>query len=200
MKRGILVILGHPDADSLCAALADAYSRGAREAGADVRELRLGELEFDPVLWKGYRIPQELEPDLRRAREEIRRADHLVWVFPVWWGTMPALLKGFLDRALLPGFGFRFRKNSPFWDKLLKGRTAESLVTMDTPSWYYRWVYHRPGHYQMKRMILGFCGIRLTRRTEFSPVRNATPEKRERWLRRAERLGRKAGASRKTHP
>lgn len=135
--------------------------------------LRLGELQFDPVLWHGYSRIQELEPDLVQAQELIRWAEHLVFVYPVWWGVMPSLMKGFFDRALLPGFGFTFRENSPFWDKLLGGRTAHLLVTMDTPSWYYRWVYRSPGHNAMTRTILGFCGIRTRKVSEFCPVKGS---------------------------
>ncbi|MEG5058562.1 NAD(P)H-dependent oxidoreductase [Microcoleus sp. A2-C5] len=72
-------------------------------------------------------------------------------------GTMPALMKGFFNRTLLPNFAFKYRQDSPMWDKLLANSTAQLLVTMDTPSWFYRWVFKMPGHEQMKRTILGFC-------------------------------------------
>ena len=192
MKKKVLVILGHPDADSFCAGLFQAYIDGAKEGGAEVREVSLRDLSFDPVLWKGYAEVQELEPDLVRVQRDIAWADHLVWIYPTWWGTMPTLMKGFLDRALLPGFGFKFRENSPLWDKLLSGRTAEILVTMDTPTWFYRWVYRRPGYHQMKRTILGFCGIRLKRFHAFSPVKGSSREKRDAWLRKAREFGENA--------
>jgi NAD(P)H dehydrogenase (quinone) len=190
--KHILVVLGHPDGASLCAALARAYADHARAAGAEVREIRLGGLRFDPVLWHGYARIQELEPDLVAAQESVQWAEHLVFVYPNWWGAMPALMKGFFDRAFLPGFAFRYRKDSPFWDKLLTGRSAELLVTMDTPSWYYRWIYRRPGHNEMKRTILGFCGIKPVRATEFAVVRGSTPEQHARWIAQAGELGKRA--------
>lgn len=193
MKK-ILIIQAHPDAHSLCQALADAFETGARSAGAEVRRINLRELNFDPILHQGHRAEQALEPDLRQAQQQIAWAGHLVFVYPNWWGSMPALLKGFFDRTLLPGFAFKYRPNSSLWDKLLAGRSAQLLVTMDTPGWYYRWVWHRPGHHQMKLTILGFCGIKVTRISEFAPVHGSTPAQREKWLLAASALGQRSDA------
>jgi len=187
--KRILMIIGTPKGDSLCHALAEAYALGARTEGHVVRQIRLGEITFDPVLHEGYDQTQTLEADLLEAQRQIHWAEHLVFVYPVWWGGLPALLKGFLDRVLLPGFAFKYRSNSQLWDKLLSGRTADLLVTQDTPSWYFRWVYGAPAHRQMKHTILGFCGIKTRRLAEFSPVRPSSETQRQNWLRRAELLG-----------
>lgn len=101
-------------------------------------------------------------------------------------------LKGFFDRTLTPGFAYRYRENSSLWDKLLKGKTAELLVTMDTPGWFYRWLWKRPGHNEMKHTILGFCGIKLQRITECTPVRGSSPDKRKKWLELAVGLGKRS--------
>ncbi len=189
MKRNILVILGHPDSDSFCGVLARTYADQAGQAGAEVRTLALGDIRFDPVLWKGYHRIQELEPDLVAAQALITWAQHLVFIYPTWWGALPALMKGFFDRVFLPGFAFKYRKDSPWWDKLLAGRSAHLIVTMDTPCWYYRWIYGQPGHREMKRTILGFCGIGPIRITEFGPVRHATAPQREKWIAKVKTLG-----------
>ena len=105
MHGGILVIDGHPDPESYCAALSSAYLEGAKERKIDI--LRIRDLKFDPNLQFGYRKRTELEPDLIMCQELIRNASHLVWVYPVWWGSVPAILKGFLDRVLVPGFAFK---------------------------------------------------------------------------------------------
>jgi len=181
MKK-TLVISGHPNENSFCAALVDAYVESARSAGADVQVIELGKISFDPVLWHGYKNKQKLEPDLEKAQELITWAEHLVFVYPNWWGTMPALMKGFLDRVLLPGFAFKYRKDSLLWDKLLTGRTAHLIVTMDSPAWYYRWVVRMPGHHEMKKSILGFCGINVVKISSFGPIRRSTEEQREKWL------------------
>lgn len=187
--KRILLILGTPKRDSLCHALAEAYSSGARGQGHVVRQLRLGELQFDPILREGLGQQQTLEPDLLEAQRQIHWAEHLVFVYPVWWGGVPALLKGFFDRTFLPGFAFKYRNRSQLWDKLLSGRTADLLVTLDTPPWYFRWIYGAPAHRQMVRTILGFCGIKTRRLTEFAPVRPSSEEQRQGWLRKAEGLG-----------
>lgn len=187
--KRILMILGTPKGNSLCHALADAYTQGARTRGHVVRQLKLGELSFDPVLRDGYDQGQGLETDLLEAQRHIHWAEHLVFVYPVWWGGLPALLKGFFDRVFLPGFAFRYRGNSQLWDKLLSGRTADLLVTLDTPPWYFRWIYGAPAHRQMTRTILGFAGIKTRRLAEFAPVRPSSEEQRQSWLRRAETLG-----------
>lgn len=189
MAQKIMVILGHPEVDSLCGALASSYAQSARAAGADVRLLALGALQFNPLLDARHGGDQPLEPDLVAAQADLLWAEHLVWVYPIWWGAMPALMKGFLDRVLLPGFAFKYRKGSSLWDKLLKGRSAELLVTMDSPPWYFRWVTRMPGHHQMKKAILEFCGISPVRIHSFGPVRGADAIQQAKWLSRVAQLG-----------
>lgn len=191
MKK-ILLINGHPDPKSFCHALADYYEAGAKESGFEVQRLDLHSLTFDPVLHHSYRQRTPLEPDLEKAQELITWAQHVVWVFPVWWGSIPALLKGFLDRVLLPGFAYKFHENNHFWDKLLKGRSARILSTLDTPVWYYFLVYAAPAHRMMKRTVLGFCGFSPVKSSYFTVVKNATEQKRKQWLDEAKALG-KAG-------
>ena len=188
MRQRILVILGHPSNDGFCAAIASTYMASAEAAGHEVRLLRLGALRFDPILHAGYREIQDLEPDLVQAQEAIAWARHLAFVFPIWWGGVPALLKGFLDRVLLPGFAFKYRAGKLFPDQLLKGRTAHLLVTMDTPPWYFRWVYRMPGIQQMKKSTLAFCGIRPVRTVAFGPVLGSVAGQRQAWLGRASSL------------
>lgn len=182
MSKRVLVILGHPSTDSFCAALAERYVETAIGAGQDVRVLHLAALCFDPVLHEGYKQIQPLEPDLLKAQADITWAEHLVLVFPVWWGGVPALLKGFLERILLPGFAFSYRKGKAFPEKLLSGRSAYLLVTMDTPPWYYKWVYCMPALHQMRRTTLAFCGIKPLVTLTFGPILDSTARQRDIWL------------------
>jgi len=190
MNKNILVILGHPDTDSFCGSLSKAYIDSAKKHGSEVRQLHLGELKFDPILWTGYNKIQELEPDLVNAQELIQWSNHIVFVYPNWWGAMPALMKGFFDRVFLPGFAFKYRGSS-LPDKLLSGRTAQLMVTMDTPPWFYRWIYRMPGHNEMKRSILEFCGIKVVKISEFGPVKGSNQKQREKWIAIAKDLGSK---------
>ncbi|HPG33874.1 MAG: NAD(P)H-dependent oxidoreductase [Lentimicrobiaceae bacterium] len=190
MKK-ILIIIGHPVKDTFSDLLRTSYLKGATESGAEIRQILLRKLSFDLNFSEGYRGNQQLEPDLQKAQEDILWADHLVIIYPNWWSTFPALLKGFIDRTFLPGFAFRYRKGSLLWDKLLTGKTARLIITMDTPPWYYWLVYRRPGHNAMKRGILEFCGIRPVRITTLGPVKLSSEKKRANWLRKVESLGRK---------
>ena len=162
---------------------------GAKAAGNEVQLISLGNLSFDPVLHNGYATIQELEPDLVAGQAAITWAQHIVFVYPLWWGAMPALLKGFIDRVFLPGFAFKYREGSQFWDRLLLGRSAHLLVTMDTPPWYFRWVYRMPGHNQMKRTILEFSGIKPVTISSFGPIKGSSQQKREKWLSQANAYG-----------
>ncbi len=176
--------------DSFGGALAQAYIKGAKSAGADVREIYLGELDFDPILHKGYKEIQELEPGLIKAREDIKWAEHIVFVYPTWWGTMPALLKGFFDRVFLSGFAFKFTGKYS-WEKLLKGRSARLLVTMDAPPLFYKLFLGAPGIKTIKRAILLMSGVSPVKVTMFGSVKNSSEAKRKKWLEKAEKLGEK---------
>ena len=183
-----LLILAHPRRDSLCGALFDACADGARQAGVECRELILSALHFDPDVHAVSPEQQPLEPDLLRAQQDIQWAEHLVFVYPTWWGTFPALLKGFLDRVLTPGFAFRHVTHDR-WDKLLSGRTADLITTMDTPPLVYRFIYRAPGQQALARATLGYCGIRSARIETFGSVIAATADQRQQWLERARSIG-----------
>ncbi len=189
MKK-ILVINGHPNPASLNHALAEAYIAGATESGAQVEYLQIGKLAFNPNLQYGYQQRTELEPDLVDAWQKIQWADHLVWIHPVWWGGLPALMKGFIDRLFLPGMAFRYRENSVWWDKLLTGKTAHIISTMDQPAWYYRLFFGQPSVNQLKKSVLEFCGVKPVRLTTFGIVKTATEAQRKKWITKAELLGR----------
>ena len=185
----ILLINGHPDKESYNYALAASYVKGATNSGAEVQEIQIGELDFNPNLQFGYRKRAELEPDLLKAQESIKWADHIVWVYPVWWGSVPALMKGFLDRILLPGFAFKKREGSVWWDKYLTGKTSRIICTMDQPTWYYRWMNGRPSHMAMKKLTMNFIGIKKVAITSIGPLRLSKDEFRQKWLNKVEKLG-----------
>jgi NAD(P)H dehydrogenase (quinone) len=188
MKR-ILIINGHPDKESLCFELAKSYKKGADQSGAECKLVNLIDLKFNPILSGGYRQRTELEADLLMMQQEITLADHLVLVYPTWWATYPALLKGFIDRVFLPGFAFKYRENSALWDKLLVGKTARLIVTMDSPKWYYSLFMKNAGHRSMKTGILEFSGIKPVKITSFSPVKSSTETQRKAWISSVEKLG-----------
>ncbi|WP_328800547.1 NAD(P)H-dependent oxidoreductase [Paenibacillus sp. LX16] len=190
MSKKILVIQGNPVAGSYGEALAQSYVKGAKAGGAEVRLLQLSELDFNPNLLGGYRNKLPLEPDLIQAQESIKWAEHLVFVFPIWWGSLPALMKGFIDRTFMPGFAFKYQKGKPLPDKLLKGRTARLITTMDGPHWYYRFFQGQPGHRMMKDSTLHLCGVKPVHSTAIDLMNKLSDQQRNDWLSKVEQLGR----------
>ncbi|WP_312288194.1 NAD(P)H-dependent oxidoreductase [Chryseobacterium gleum] len=190
MKK-IAIINGHPHKDSFNFGVAEAYKLGAVASGAEVREIVIRDLDFNPNLQFGYRKRMELEPDLLKAWEIIQWADHMVWVHPVWWGGFPAIMKGFIDRLFLPGMAYKYRENSVWWDKLLKGKTAHVLTTLDQPGWYYRLFFGRPSVNQLRKSVLEYCGVKPVRVTYIGIIRNSKDEQRAQWLTKVKLLGKK---------
>ncbi|BAP32697.1 quinone family NAD(P)H dehydrogenase [Chryseobacterium sp. StRB126] len=188
MKK-IAIINGHPNKESFNFGVAEAYKNGAKEAGAEIKEITIADLNFNPNLQFGYQKRMELEPDLLNAWEIILWADHLVWIHPVWWGGLPALMKGFIDRLFLPGFAYKYRENSLWWDKLLKGKTAHIITTIDQPGWYYRLMYGRPSVNQLKISTLEFCGVKPVKVTYLGIIRTSNEEQRKKWLEKVKSLG-----------
>ncbi len=188
-SKKILIINGHPDRESFNFAIAEAYKNGALQNGTNVKEIVIADLQFNPSLQFGYQKRTELEPDLLDAWEKIQWANHLVWVCPVWWGGLPAIAKGFIDRLFLPGFAFQYRENSVWWDKLLKGKTAHIITTLDQPSWYYWLVYGRPSVNQLKKCTLQFCGINQVKVSYFGIIKKSNERTRQKWISTIEKLG-----------
>lgn len=189
MKK-ILVILGHPRVKSYCGALADAYIRGARRNNALVKYVKLIDLTFDAVGAHDHK-GASLEKDLVRMQQLILWAEHIVFVYPTWWGGPPALLKGFLDRVLTSGFAFRYRRGGWGWHRYLKGRSARLIITTGGPWALNHLVYRMPGVKMLKWAVLWFSGISPTRVTEITSLN--TPwthhNKKARLISRAEHAG-----------
>lgn len=182
----IFILLGHSDPATLSGALADCYETHARGAGHEIRRQNIGEMTFDPVLHAGYKAIQLLEPDLEAFRENIRWAEHIVVVYPTWWSSMPALLKGLFDRVWLPHTAFNFADHGLTWIKLLKGRSARIITTANTPPWLLRFMYGPPTTV-LELAIFRFAGIRAFS-TVFGPSERASERTKARWFRKVGRL------------
>ena len=194
-SRRILLIQGHPDAGSrhLGHALADAYAEAASAAGHEVRRVEVAQLEF-PWLrsqadWQHGPVPVALAP----VQQDVLWAQHLVFVFPLWLGDMPALLKAFLEQLARPGFAFKEAEDNPFAVKALSGRSARVVVTMGMPAAVYRWFYRAHSVKSLERNILGFVGITPVSATLIGGVDGLGSAGVQRWLSKLRRLGRDAG-------
>lgn len=191
MAARILIIQGHPDCghQHLCHTLAHAYADGARGAGHAVETVEPGLIDF-PLLrsaeeWQHGSVPDALAP----VQHAIREATHLVLVYPLWLGEMPALLKGFLEQVARPGFAIAAESRNPLKAGLLGGRSARVIVTMGMPAAIYRWFYRAHSLKALQRNILGFAGITPVRTSIVGGAASLTPQQVERWCTHLRQLG-----------
>jgi putative NADPH-quinone reductase len=189
MTRHILIIQGHPDASRrhFGHALADEYAKGAEDSGHDVKRIEVAALEF-PLLRTKEDFEKNPPASIVEAQEAIRRADHLVILYPLWHGSMPALLKGFIEQVFRPGFGAEYQ-GGELPKKLLTGKSARIVITMGMPAFAYRWIFLAHSVKSFKRNILGFCGIRPIRTTLIGNIEGLTDQQRMAWLDELRGLG-----------
>lgn len=187
MKK-IFVIDCNPKDQSLSHGLFEQYIKGAQNAGHKVKSMRLSSMEFELDLAK-QNEGDELEPSLIEFQENVSWCEHTVFVYPLWWGFMPAKMKGLIDRAFLPQFAYAYDGKSALPKKLLTGRSAEVLVTSDTPVWIFKFIYRAAASKIMSNQILGFVGFKPIKYSMFSQVISSDDKIRKQWLAKAWKLG-----------
>ena len=190
MGQNVFILEGHPHPNSFSNALALATKTGAVAAGHEVRHLALSDLVFDMNLIDHDPNNHPFEPDLEVVWDAFLWANHVIVIHPLWWGGAPAKLKGLFDRVLRPRHAFEYEKGKPLPKGLLKGRSAEVMITSDTPTWFFHLVYRYAWPSIMRRQILGFCGLKVGRIRNFGPMRGSSEAKRLDFLKRAEATGR----------
>lgn len=188
--KKIVVICGHPNTDSLTGSMIDHYQIAAEEVGHTVRRFNLDEMNFDPILHKGYREIQQLEPDLIEFQNAISECDHVVIGYPNWWCTMPALLKGLFDRVWLPGFAFNFNTETKQTEKHLTGKTARVYILSGTHSPFKTWWKFGDYTNEIQYGILEFAGIR-TQVTTYGPCEYVSDKCRDKWIREVDAHGKR---------
>lgn len=191
MAKNILLILGHPSENSFCNALLTAYKKGAESAGATCQTIYISKLNFDVNLSDGYKTGEDmqLEDDLIASQQLIKWAHHVVIAYPNWWGFMPAIAKGFIDRVFMPGFAFKHQSGKVFPEKLLKGKSMRVLITMDTPKWWFYLIYRASQHQILRDIVFGYVGFKPIRFSTFGFIRKSTDTRRKNWLRKVELSG-----------
>lgn len=190
----LTLLTAHPLQDAFNTSLADAWQRGAERAGARVLRFDVTTLQFDPVLRAAFKAPQPDEPDLASVRAAFEASSHVTWVFPTWWAGLPAVLKGLVDRLLLPRWSFRYDPGQLVPIGLLAGRSTRYVTTMDSPSLWYRLAHHDALAGSFGRGTLSFVGFKPIERTLLFDVRNMKAEKRAKWLQRLELEGERDAA------
>ena len=178
----ITIILGHPNKKSFCATLAKSYKKGAKDAGNKVRFINVIDMKFNAL-----EQIKKTEKDVKYAQDSIKWADHIVFAFPTWWSTMPALMKGFIDRVFSPGVMYKYESKFTI-KKLLKGKSARIIATMDAPPIIHRCYYGNPIRKNMNA-ILSFCGIKPIKYSYFGSVKLSDDKKKKAWITKAELLG-----------
>jgi putative NADPH-quinone reductase len=189
VPKRIAIIQGHPDpaGHHLLHAMADAYAQAAAAAGHEVRRIEVAKLEFPLLRTQVDFETGALPPALQQPSEDMRWAQHWVFVFPLWHGTMPALLKAFLEHVFRPGFAMEYKERG-FPKRLLAGRSARIVVTMGMPVLLYRWYFGAYGLRSFERSMLGFAGIKPIRESLYG-LTLADERKRARWIADMRRLG-----------
>ena len=195
MAKKIFVWVGHPRGTSLSHGLADAYQSAAEKAGAEVKRMDLHDMSFDLDLTYGYQQRKDHEPCLTEFLDAIKWADHVAWFHPLWWGGMPAKMQAAIDRVFLPGLAFDYHEDDPWWDKLFEGRTADLMVTADTPGFFIKWMYGNPHKKRMTKQVLGFTGIKTSNYVHLAQAKTANEAKLKKWIASAAALGTKAAKS-----
>ena len=191
MPRHIAIIQGHPDSSTrhFCHALADEYAKGAEDGGHDVMRIEVASLEF-PLLRTKEEFEKGRPPEaIMRAQEAVAWADHLVIIYPLWLGSMPALLKGFFEQLLRPGFAFEYQKSGGMAKTLLTGKSARIVVTMGMPAFVYRWIFSAHSLKSLIRNTLRFCGIGPVKSTLIGNIEGLTERQRDDWLDELRGLG-----------
>jgi putative NADPH-quinone reductase len=189
VTKRIAIIQGHPDGTSphLLHGLADAYAEAATAAGHHVHRIEVAALQFPLLRTQTEFETGALPAALEQARDDMRWAEHWLFLFPLWHGTMPALLKGFLEQIFRPGFAMEYRTGG-FPRKLLAGRSARVVVTMGMPPLMYRWYFGAYGVRGFERSMLSFAGIKPIREN-FYGLTFADDKKRAGWLEEMRRYG-----------
>ena len=181
--------MGNPNTETQCCNFADVYEAEAKNAGHEVRRTDLIAMKFDPLLHKGYKVIQELEPDLKTFQENLKWADHFVIVYPIWWSSMPSLLKALFERMWLPAFAFHIWKNEWGWDKLMKGKTARIITLSRSRPWLMYFMFGDYTH-ELRSALLQFSGYKV-RETNIGQSEIMSPERTKKWEKRITALARK---------
>ena len=187
MKK-IFVIDCHPRRLSFSQSLFEQYIKGSQDAGHEVKSMRLSEMDFEIDLAQ-HNDDADLEPSIVEFQQKIIWSEHVMLVFPLWWGFMPAKMKGLIDRAFLPQFAYAYEAGSALPKKLLKGRSVDVLVTSDTPNWYFKWLYKAGAFKIMRMQIFEFVGFKPARFKMISSLRNSSEKMRLQWLEKAWKWG-----------
>lgn len=184
----VVIVFNHPYHGSFCNAILESVTKGLRKANHEIDIIHLDNDNFNPVMssedLKAFRDKKPIDIKVIDYSNRIKNADHLVFIFPIWWELMPAMTKGFIDKVIFPGVAYDYSNESntrmkPLWNNL-NGMTM--ITTMNTPNWLY-WILF--GNAIKKAMIMGTfwkIGFKNRKWVSFNKVKQVSKNKREKWL------------------
>jgi NAD(P)H dehydrogenase (quinone) len=169
-----LVIYAHPYTQGYCSTILEEVETILKNKKNDYEIIDLYRLGYDPILHENEHFTagnRDISAENISYQEKIKNSDLLIFIYPVWWGTMPAILKGFCDRVLTPRFAYRYEGAIP--QRLLKGKRAIVFMTSGSPVAYF-WISGNRPWLNIKWDILWFCGI-SSRVVQFGRCRKFDP-------------------------
>jgi putative NADPH-quinone reductase len=190
MDRKVCILQGHPHGEGkhLCHALADAYADGAKAAGATVRRVDLGKMDI-ALLRNPAEFVSAPADAIIAAQKAIKASDHMVVIYPLWLGTMPAVVKAFFEQLSRNNFAIEADAKGGWPRQQLKGKSARVIVTMGMPAAAYQLMFGAHGVRGFESSILGMSGIKPIRETLIGGVGTLSRNKAEALLARMRRLG-----------
>jgi putative NADPH-quinone reductase len=194
MDQTVCIIQGHPHAGGkhLCHAIAEAYADGAKLAGARVRRIDIGAMDL-PLLRDPDDFPAAPPAPVVSAQQAIKGSDHLVVIYPLWLGTMPAAVKAFFEHLARKNFAIATDAEGGWPRQMLKGKSARVIVTMGMPATAYKLFFGAHGVRGFESGILGMAGIKPIRETLIGGVGGFSRSQTEAVLARMRRLGQRLG-------
>ncbi len=193
MSKKIVIIQGHPDprGNCYCHALEASYVKGAREGGHEVKQISVSTLVLPILRTKEEFAGEDISPGIQRCQENISWAEHLIIIYPLWLGTMPALLKAFFEQVFRYGFAIGLEEGNKMPKGLLTGKTSRIIVTMGMPSLIYRWFFGAHSLKSLERNILKLSGIWPVKESLIGSVDSKDNDYRQKWMDDIYALGKK---------
>lgn len=188
----ILILQGHPDPSKthLCHAIADSYRKAAEAQGHVVETIEIADQDI-PFLrskeeWEGADLPKVAI----EGQTAIAKAEHIVFIYPLWMGTIPAIVKAWIEQVLRHSFAFEMTRTG--WKPALKGKSARLIVTMGMPAFVYRWFFFAHSLRSLERNILKFCGIKPVKWSVFGNAEDPSGKAQKSYIDKAAELGQNA--------
>jgi NAD(P)H dehydrogenase (quinone) len=192
-----LIVYAHPWEGSYNHAVLEAVQRGLAAGGTGFETIDLNIEGFNPVLTQKdlaqYSKGGTTDPKVAEYQGKINACDYLFVIFPVWWGSMPAILKGFFDKVLLKGWAYDAAPMGMLKPLIHNVKRAVVISTMNAPRFYYNVFMGQQIKYGLINGMLKTCGISPTKWFSLSRVVYVSRKKRQRWLDAIEAYARKLG-------